>query len=107
MIAQTCLVYLVRFKHEYIPTFLGHDYFYKPFPLIGYAAENWVSHARTAGGEGGDALQRLAEQLFLDNIAFSKWVKIFDIDIQWQWGEHACHPLPLYYAALSGLNHIV
>jgi len=103
MIAQTCLVYLLQFKNAYISiTYPDGQPFCKALPLICYAAENWLDHAKAANVEEGNTLKRLSEQLFMDWDAFLKWVEVIDID-----EEEGSHPLPLYYATLSGLNHIL
>jgi ankyrin repeat protein len=80
------------------------------FPLVAYAAENWVGHARH-----GDAscLVDGMERLFDENKPyFAAWIWVYDIDNPS--GRHTTHSLPekpgvapLYYAASCGFYSMV
>ena len=83
----------------------------KMFPLAGYAAENWVSHARHGDVSSliGDGMERLFDG---DMPHFAAWLWVHDIDKPS--GPHMSHThperpeaMPLYYAALCGFQGMV
>lgn len=102
-IAETCLVYLFQFDKpdSLTPKSL------ESFPLLSYAARNWITHARIAGNHS----QRLAAMivtLFLNRgDVYENWIRIFDPEKNrdrpsvWQYSIDPCSPL--YYCSLGGL----
>jgi ankyrin repeat protein len=80
------------------------------FPLVAYAAENWVGHAR----HGDDSCLVDGMERLFDNKQpyFAAWLWVYDIDNPS--GRHMTHThperpevLPLYYAASCGFYSVV
>ncbi|KAF8263087.1 hypothetical protein EI94DRAFT_1741814 [Lactarius quietus] len=74
------------------------------FPLVEYAAEHWVEHARfeNVSSRVRDGIDGLFDT---SKPHFSAWLKVYDIDERWHFfslEQHNCGS-PLYYAALCGL----
>ena len=83
------------------------------FPLAGYAARHWVSHAQFENASSG--LRTAMEYLFdLDKPYFKAWLRIHDMDLQIHMGETLyfftpsgkLEAAPLYYAALCGFHDL-
>ena len=104
LLAKACLSVLLHPDHsiEKVDT--------KDFPLISYAAEHWVEHARFR-----DVLLYIWDGIDIlfdkEKPHFGTWVEVYNMD------EHGylprgdtpekCHPFPLYYAALCGIGGLV
>src|SRR5712671_1064539 len=77
----------------------------KDFPLVEYAARNWVEHAKS-----GNALSQTEDrvkQLFdLRNPHFSPWISICSMNPTQLQGRKHSQLTPLYYAALLGLRGV-
>ena len=82
-------------------------------PLVGYAAEHWVTHAQF---ERVSSFLRMAmEHLFdPDKPYFGAWVQLHDIDnrsnhssLYWFAVDSKSGTTPLYYAALCGFQDLV
>ena len=83
-------------------------------PLLGYAAEHWVTHAQSGGVS--PCLQKAMEYLFdSDKPHFAAWLRIHDIDTEPRPDSPFEHfsldykptTTPLYYAALCGFQDLV
>jgi ankyrin repeat protein len=105
-IAQMCLTYLL-----YIGEHAATDPDYAAeFPLVTYAAQNWIDHYKTA--RYSDDLSSLATSLFTSPADPSAtWYRVCNIDKPWsrsapQWDKSASTG-PLYYASLAGLGMVV
>ena len=77
-------------------------------PLAEYAAENWIDHAKSGGG---DVLLKLIIQLFTSETgAFTNWIRIYNMDEFWTpqnlSKDKAEVHSPLYYASLAGLQQV-
>ena len=74
------------------------------FPLVEYAAQHWVDHARR---EKVSPLVRDGMDDLFDILKphFSSWLRVYDIDERWSFFDpRQQHPgSPLYYAAFCGL----
>jgi ankyrin repeat protein len=102
-IAEICLVYLFQFDKpdSLTPKSL------ESFPLLSYAARNWIAHARIAGNHS-ERLTALIMTLLLDRRnVYENWIRIFDPErirdrsSVWQYSIDPCSPL--YYCSLGGL----
>jgi ankyrin repeat protein len=103
VIAEICLTYLFQFNK---PDSLNPQSL-ENFPLLSYAARNWVTHARIAGNNS-DRLITLIMTLFLkQEDIYKNWIRIFDPEktgerpLVWQYSVQPCSPL--YYCSLGGL----
>ena len=82
----------------------------KDFPLIEYAAEHGVEHARFPDVSLYicDGIDLLFEK---DKPHFATWVGIYNIDEHWHVPSgdtpEECQPSPLYYAVLCGVDGLV
>jgi ankyrin repeat protein len=102
-IAEICLLYLFQFDRPDSLTAQTLEL----FPLLRYAARNWVTHARIAG-TNSDRLNSLIMTLFLEQReTYTNWIRIFDPErvserpLVWQYAVQPCSPL--YYCSLGGL----
>lgn len=102
-IAEICLIYLFQFDRPDSLT----THVLESFPLLRYAASNWLTHARIAG-KTSDRLNLLTMKLFLDQgEIYKNWIRIFDPErvterpSVWQYSVQPCSPL--YYCSLGGL----
>ncbi|KAF9479769.1 hypothetical protein BDN70DRAFT_833908, partial [Pholiota conissans] len=105
LISQTCLAYLLHFDE---PNSLND---LESFPLAQYAAENWISHIRSASIEntGTSVTWTLAKRLFEPSgNTWINWVKIHDLQSPWKHPNPARVPAgtTLYYASLAGLGPV-
>ncbi|KAI9438143.1 hypothetical protein H4582DRAFT_2076752 [Lactarius indigo] len=100
ILAQACLGTLLR---------LDEHADAKAFPLVEYAAEHWVDHARfekvsSCVRDGMDDLFDTSKPHFV------AWLRVHDIDKDWMWFSYASPQSvgsPLYYAAFCGLYDLV
>jgi ankyrin repeat protein len=82
----------------------------KNFPLITYAAEHWVEHARFRDVSPyiGDGIDLLFDK---DRPHFTTWVGVYNMDkggyLPRGDTPEERHPFPLYYAALCGIGGLV
>ena len=81
------------------------------FPLMEYAAEHWVEHARFEDVSSyiRDGMDLLFEK---DKPHFATWVRLYNIDKDSVRYPHTARreqldPIPMYYAALCGLRGLV
>ena len=83
----------------------------KMFPLVAYAAENWVGHAHHGDASClvDDGMERLFDE---DQPYFAAWLWVYDIDNPS--GRHMTHThpekpgvAPLYYASSCGFHGMV
>ncbi|KAI9447774.1 hypothetical protein H4582DRAFT_2093077 [Lactarius indigo] len=73
------------------------------FPLVEYAAEHWVDHARFE--KVSTHLQDGMDDLFDSSKPyFAAWLRVHDIDEDWEWFTPQTSQVgsPLYYASLCG-----
>ena len=106
ILAQACLAVLLNLdNHVNEEIDLGSD---KDVPLLGYAAEHWISHARV-----GNVLSYLSDAMDIlfdiNKPYFLAWKQIHSVD-----GNHrhlsswlVIEPNPLYCAALCGFYDLV
>jgi hypothetical protein len=107
-LAQTCLGVLLQPGNH-----VEEDATRKCSPLLGYAAEHWVTHTQFVGMS--PCLRKAMEYLFdPDKPHFVAWLRIHDIDTEPRPDSslHAFTPdhkpaSPLYYAALCGFQDLV
>ena len=106
VISQICLAYLLQFKTSDILDINVE----MSFPLVNYAAENWISHTHSSGKYGSQSsivFVLMMKLLTDENAALLNWVRLCDIDyfalknLQGQINDIA---KPLYYASLAGLT---
>ncbi|KAH9055845.1 hypothetical protein EDB83DRAFT_2675938 [Lactarius deliciosus] len=96
ILAQACLGAL-----------LSLDDHVKETPLVRYAAEYWVGHAKVGNVE--IHIKGAMDYFFdMDKPYFRAWVRIHDVD-QPRWGapSTSTSAFPLYYAALCGFQGLV
>jgi hypothetical protein len=108
VLAQTCLGVLLQQGNH-----VEEDAIKKCSPLLGYAAEHWVTHTQIAGVSS--CLRKAMEHLFdPEKPHFAAWIEIHNIDTEPGFDS----PLdaftrdhepgsPLYYAALCGFQDLV
>lgn len=108
IIATGCLKYLLQFKQE-IPS----SRHLQDFKLARYTAEFWLKHAQQSG-ERISKLSRIVLDLFsTENPAYYNWLGLYNPDPEKRLEELNNQqgldkpPVPLYYAALSNLYHVV
>jgi len=101
-ITEMCLIYLFQFdKPDALKTSTLDT-----FPLLRYAARNWLFHARKAG-PGSERLNALITNMFRQSDVCKNWVRVFDPERPadrpsvWQYDLQPCSPL--YYCSLAGL----
>ncbi|CAG8079967.1 unnamed protein product [Penicillium nalgiovense] len=106
-IAQICLVYLLE------PTLSEGRLDEKKlteFPLTRFAAMQWFHHYANSGKEGPKIAQ-IVLRLFKDTKnSFVTWIRLHDVDRPWEKDTTraiADMALPLYYAALLGLESVL
>jgi Ankyrin repeats (3 copies)/Ankyrin repeats (many copies) len=108
ILAQACLgVLLQPGNHDEEDAIRQHS------PLLGYAAEHWVTHTQFAGMS--PCVRKAMEYLFdPDKPHFTAWLKIHNIDAEPELGtslfkfKRDHEPAsPLYYAALCGFQDLV
>ena len=76
---MTCLAYLVQFdKEDSLDENFEQDY-----PLARYAAEHWISHAKSGDIDGAPDLQKMAVHFFQRDCVCVNWNRIWDIDQPW------------------------
>jgi ankyrin repeat protein len=98
IMAQACLGTLLR------PDERAEDGRAKGSPLIQYAAQHWVEHARfgNVSSRVWDGMDSLFD---VSKPHFAAWLQVHDMDQSWTFfstpREH--HGSPLYYAAFCGL----
>jgi ankyrin repeat protein len=105
-LAKACLSILLR-----LSTRIHKGSVKKMFPLVAYAAENWVGHAHH--GDASCLIDDGMERLFDENRPyFAAWLWVYDIDNPS--GRHMTHThpekpgvAPLYYAASCGFHGMV
>jgi hypothetical protein len=93
-IVKTCLAYLTGAFELRVPDIR------RDFPLAGYAAENWMKHAKTAEGTCFDEMDNRVVRFLESELARSNWIELFNPDIS---QARVVHP-PLYCASLAGLH---
>ncbi|KXX77180.1 Ankyrin repeat domain-containing protein 50 [Madurella mycetomatis] len=106
--AKVCLAYLLMFDspESLSPAAL------EEYPLVGYAAQHWTTHAKQA--EASEGVVALAMELFSEgNTAYATWIDLYNPDKPWRSlsggfrelsdGEKQQTPSPLYTASLCGL----
>ena len=104
LLAKACLSLLLHPDHSFekVDTM--------DFPLITYAAQHWVEHARFR-----DVLSYIWDGIDLlfdkEKPHFATWVGVYNIDedgyLPGGDTPEECHPFPLYYAALCGVGGLV
>ena len=102
ILAQACLGFLLHMD--------GHadEEMVKSFPLAGYAAKYWVTHAQFE-----DVASHVKDGMLIlfdcDKPHFAAWVGIYDIDSTYQtYRERPFkRPTPLYYSSLCGFSDLV
>ena len=111
VLAQVCMGILLH------PNGCLEDNSIWSFPLVGYAAQYWVIHARFKNASF--PLQKAMEYLFdPDKPHFATWLKLYNIDIKpspdmgssshgWLAASSPSDASPLYYAALCGFQDFV
>jgi hypothetical protein len=108
ILAQACLGVLLQLDDRIVQNDVGGG-----FPLAGYAARHWVSHAQFENASSG--LRTAMEYLFdLDKPYFKAWLRKHDIDTEIRggntfylftpWGK--LDAAPLYYASLCGFHNL-
>jgi hypothetical protein len=103
IMAQACLGILFRLD-EHADNGGGNG-----FPLVGYAAQHWVEHARseTVAPRVRDGVDGLFDP---SKPYFAAWIRVHDLDEEWRYfsPDPRLHGgSPLYYAALCGLYDLV
>jgi len=106
-LAKACLSILLR-----LSTRIHKGSVKKMFPLVTYAAENWVDHAHR-GDDASSLADNGMEHLFdKKKPYFAAWLWVYDMDNPS--GRHMTHThpekpgvAPLYYAALCGFHDMV
>jgi len=108
ILAQACLGVLLQLDDR-----VEQDDVEAAFPLAGYAARHWASHAQFENVSSG--LRTAMEYLFdLDKPYFKAWLRIHDIDTEIRSGNtfylftsfRKLEAAPLYYAALCGFHNL-
>ena len=105
-LAKACLSILLR-----LSTRIHKGSVKRMFPLVAYAAENWVRHAQH--GDASSLIDDGMERLFDEKQPyFAAWLWVYDIDNPS--GRHMAHThpekpgvMPLYYAASCGFDGMV
>jgi hypothetical protein len=108
ILAQACLGVLLQLDDR-----VEQNDVEAAFPLAGYAARHWVSHAQFENASSG--LRSAMEYLFdIDKPYFKAWLRMHDIDLQIRGGKtffyftpyDKLEAAPLYYAALCGFHDL-
>ncbi|KAI3226148.1 hypothetical protein DTO012A9_9154 [Penicillium roqueforti] len=108
-IAQICLVYLLE---PALSEGLLDEAKLTEFPFAHFAAIHWFHHYANSE-EGKTAIEKLLSKLFKDDMkAFVTWIRLHDMDRPWNMNVDYNRPfaniaLPLYYAALLGLESVL
>jgi Ankyrin repeats (3 copies) len=96
-IAKTCLAYLLQFDQDNgvnLTTF-------RSYPLSRYAANHWMTHARSVPAGDADDLHGLAMALLQPmSTVYKNWLWLYHQYVLWDPPEVP----PLYYAAGAGLE---
>jgi ankyrin repeat protein len=107
ILAQACMGILLRPDDHVEENGVG-----KKYPLAGYAAEYWVTHAQF--GRVPTFLRKAMEYLFdPDEPYFAAWLQLHDIDTSSEDPFHTFSvsrtsgAIPLYYATLCGFQDLV
>ena len=110
ILAQACIGVLLRLDDR-----VDEDSSRTRFPLVGYAAEHWVTHAQFENESS--RIRKGMENLFNpDRPHFAAWRMLHDIDTGPSFGStfylfgHLARDwsaTPLYYAALCGFHDLV
>jgi ankyrin repeat protein len=110
ILAEACLVVLLR-----LGGLLDEDDVKDKFPLVRYAAEHWVEHARSENVSShiGEGMEELFDP---DKPYFAAWLQVHDIDTSPDSDSLLYHfglsrgrsdsATPLYYAALCGFHDL-
>jgi ankyrin repeat protein len=105
IVAQACLGILLDLDENITRDGLEH------FPLVEYAAEHWVGHARFENvlSNVQDGMKRLFDP---SKSHLSVWVWVYDPEHPWRRSERSERPAeargtPLHYAAFYGLHDVV
>jgi ankyrin repeat protein len=108
ILAQACMGVLLQSDDRVEANDIG-----KRSPLVGYAAEHWVTHAHFE--RVSSFLRKAMEDLFdVDKPYFADWLQSHDIDtrsspssLYWFAVDTKSGATPLYYAALCGFQDLV
>jgi ankyrin repeat protein len=103
LLAKACLSVLLQ---------LDHKTNFRNFPLVLYAAEHWVNHARFE--DVSSYIQDAMDCLFDRNKPhLAAWIRLYDVENNWRpHNSFFCHHsaqldvVPLYYAALCGFRDL-
>ena len=101
ILAQACLGVLLRLDDN------TRESYVERFPLVEYAAEYWIDHARFE--DVSFRIQDGMEDLFnRDKPHLSRWIRVYDIDdFGWPGDDKLPKEAPVYYAALCGFSDVV
>ena len=105
-ISRDCLLYLLQFGTVDCLC----DQSEAPISFGRYAAEFWITHARSNDGVVQNDIQELVTKLLSSSgVHFNNWTTLFDVDHGY--GSYSLKtsyniPHPLYYASLLGLGQI-
>jgi hypothetical protein len=82
----------------------------KAFALVRYTAEFWSSHLQKAGDEIEQAIQLAMSLMAKEEPAYLNWIRLHNPDSPWERLNPEISldtiPMPLYYAALLGINTV-
>ena len=106
-ISRDCLLYLLQF--DTVDCLCNESEASISFGR--YAAEFWITHARSDDGVIQNSVQKLVTRLLSSSrVHFNNWITLFDADYGCRnYFLKTSHnvPSPLYYASLLGLGKIV
>src|SRR6266404_7970470 len=77
----------------------------KCFPLAGYAAQHWVTHAQFQD-VASHVLNGMKSLFDLDKPHFKAWISLYDVDAHSSGRLPSEIPSPLYYSALCGFHDL-
>ena len=101
ILAKACLATLLRLDEH------SRDKSAEMFPLVGYAAEHWVEHARF--DRVSSRVRHGMDDLFdTSKPHFAAWLRVHDIDEDMDgfWSRGRIDRSPLYYAAFCGFHEL-
>ena len=107
-ISELLIAYLLQFDDDFVPL---TETMLDSMPLAQYAAEHWISHAKSGGMDS--TLSPLILHLFTpESAALKNWIRIHNIDERWPWDyknlslDGTKVGSGLYYSSLSGMEEI-
>ena len=107
-ISKFLIAYLLQFDDSSVPL---TETWLDSMPLVEYAAEHWIGHAKS-GGKDSTVLQLILCLFISKSAPLKNWIRIYNIDERWPWRrknllmevEKVCSGL--YYSSLAGMEEV-